>query len=191
MSPLLFVSRDCMKTTYSGSRTVLNCARNRFYQYANHLPNHLLSIELKYPDFFLPLFDLIRFILYYFVQAELFHANLRFQKEKNFEETLCLQPRQFVSISLHLRLYANYCSSAGFRWRQKCRFWIPRCLPFWAPFLFWLSRFLQAKLQTFHSNVLMRESYEKCCNWLKSRNTLWPHNLIFLISFVLLLSPKQ
>ena len=67
------------------------------------------SIELKYPDFFLPLFDLIRFILYYFVQAELFYANLRFQKEKNFEETLCSQPRQFVSISLHLRLYANYC----------------------------------------------------------------------------------
>ena len=100
----------------------MNCARRYFYQYANHLPNHLLSIELKYPDFFLPLFDLIRFILYYFVQAELFHANLRFQKETNFEETLCLQPRQFASISLHLRLYANYCSPAGFRWRQKYRF---------------------------------------------------------------------
>ena len=63
---------------------VLNCARRYFYQYANHLPNHLLSIELKYPDFFLPLFDLLRSILYYFVQAELFHANLRFQKEENF-----------------------------------------------------------------------------------------------------------
>ena len=100
----------------------MNSARRYFYQYANHLPNHLLSIELKYPDFFLPLIDLIRFILYYFVQAKLFHANLRFQKEKNFEETLCLQPRQLVSISLHLRLYANYCSSAGFRWRQKYRF---------------------------------------------------------------------
>ena len=66
----------------SGSRTVLNCARSCFYQYANHLPNHLLSIELKYPDFFLPLFDFLRFILYYFAQAEFFHANLRFQKEK-------------------------------------------------------------------------------------------------------------
>ena len=33
---------------------------------------------------FLPLFyrDLLRVILYYFVQAEFFHANLRFQKEK-------------------------------------------------------------------------------------------------------------
>ena len=33
-------------------RTVLNYARSCFYQYANHLPNHLLSIELKYPGFF-------------------------------------------------------------------------------------------------------------------------------------------
>ena len=30
----------------------MNCARRCFYQYANHLPNRLLSIELKYPDFF-------------------------------------------------------------------------------------------------------------------------------------------
>ena len=74
-----------------------------------------ISMQITYPityfpsnwnilTFFLPLFDLIRFILYYFVQAKLFHANLRFQKEKNFEETLCLQPRHFVSISLHLHL---------------------------------------------------------------------------------------
>ena len=80
---------------------------------------------------FFPTFRFVCFILYYFVQAEFFHDNLGFQKEKNFEETLCLQPRQFVFISLHLLLYANYCSSARFRWRQKCRFWIPRCLPFW------------------------------------------------------------
>ena len=34
------------------------------------------------------------------MQAEFFHVNLPFQKEKNVEETLCLQPRQFVSTSL-------------------------------------------------------------------------------------------
>ena len=99
---------------------------------------------------FLPLFDLFRFILYYFVQAEFFHANLRFQKEKkNFEETLCLQPWQFASTLLHLHLYANYCSSAGFRWGQKWRFWIPKWLPFWAPFLFWLSRFYKLSFRLF------------------------------------------
>ena len=100
---------------------------------------------------FLPLFDLFRFILYYFVQAEFFHANLRFQKgkKKNFEETLCLQPWQFASTLLHLHLYANYCSSAGFRWRQKWRFWIPKWLPFWAPVLFWLSRFYKLSFRLF------------------------------------------
>ena len=41
-----------MPEKQSGSRRVSNCARSCFYQYANHLPNHLLSIELKYPDFF-------------------------------------------------------------------------------------------------------------------------------------------
>ena len=43
-------------------------------------------------------------------------VNLRFQKEKNFEETLLVQPRQ---ISLYLHLYANYHSLGGFHWRQK------------------------------------------------------------------------
>ena len=41
-----------MRKKQPRSRTVLNCARSCFYQYANHLPNHLLSIELKYPGFF-------------------------------------------------------------------------------------------------------------------------------------------
>ena len=70
------------------------------------------SMQITYPITYFPsnwniltfFTDLLRFILYYFVQAEFFHANLRFQKKKNFEETLCLQPRQFASISLHLHL---------------------------------------------------------------------------------------
>ena len=115
------------------------------------------SMQITYPITYFPsnwnilsfFTDLCRFILYYFVQAEFFHANLCFQKKKNFEETLCLQPQQFASISLHLHLYANYCSSAGFRWRQKCRFWIPTWLPFWAPFLFWLSQFYNLSFRPF------------------------------------------
>ena len=71
-----------MPEKQSGSQAVLDCTRSCFYQYANNLSNHILSIELKYPDLFLPLFDLLRFILN-FVQAEFFHANLLFQKEKN------------------------------------------------------------------------------------------------------------
>ena len=45
-------------------------------------------------------------------------------------------------------------------------------LAFWGTPFILAIKILKAKLQTFHSNVLMRESYEKCCNWLKSRNTL-------------------
>ena len=69
------------------------------------------------------------------MQAELFHANLRFQKEKNFEETLCLQPRQCVSISLHLRLYANYCSSADFAGDKKIDFEFPNACLLGHPFI--------------------------------------------------------
>ena len=32
-------------------------------------------------------------------------------------------------------------------------------------------KILKAKLPTFHSNVLMRESYEKCCNATRFKNT--------------------
>ena len=96
------------------SNGFMNCARSCFYQYANHLPNHLLSIELKYPDFFTTFrFASFHFIL--FCASWVLSCEFTLSKGKNFEETLCLQPRHFVSISLHLRVYANYCSSAAFR----------------------------------------------------------------------------
>ena len=147
-----------MPEKQSGSRMVLNCTRSCFYQYANHLPNHLLSIELKYPDFFLPLFDLIRFILYYFVQAELFHANLRFQKEKNFEETLCLQPRQFVFYFASLTLICKLLFIRRISLETKISILNSQMLAFWGTPFILAIKILKAKLQTFHSNVLMRES---------------------------------
>ena len=136
----------------------MNCARSYFYQYANHLPNHLLSIELKYPDFFLPLFDLIRFILYYFVQAELFHANLRFQKEKNFEETLCLKPRQFVFYFASLTLICKLLFICRISLETKISILNSQMLAFWGTPFILAIKILKAKLQTFHSDLLMRES---------------------------------
>ena len=56
-------------TKQSGSRTVLNCARSCFFQYANHLPNHLLSIKLKYPDFFY--YFSICFVSFYIILCKL------------------------------------------------------------------------------------------------------------------------
>ena len=98
-------------------------------------------------------FDSFHFILFCASWALSWEFTLL--KGKNIEETLCLPPRQFVSTSLHLRLYANYYSSAGFPWRQKYRFWIPKCLPFGAPLFILAIKILKAKLQTFHSNVLL------------------------------------
>ena len=53
-----------------------------FCQYANHLPNHLLSIELKYPDFFLPLF--VSFVSFYIILCKLssFTRIFAFKKKK-------------------------------------------------------------------------------------------------------------
>ena len=69
-------------TKQSGSRTVLNWDRSCFFQYANHLPNHLLSIELKYPDFFLPLF--VSFVSFYIILCKLssFTGIFAFKKKK-------------------------------------------------------------------------------------------------------------
>ena len=138
-------------TKQSGSRTVLNCAGSCFFSVCKSPTQSLTFHQTEISWLFLLLFDLFHFILYYFVQAEFFHANLRFKKIKKFEETLCLQLRHIASISRHLHLYANYCSSTGFCWRQKCRFWIPRWLPFWAPFLFWLSRFYKLSFRLYIS----------------------------------------
>ena len=64
-----------------------------------------------------------------------------YKRKKKIEETLCLQPRWYICISFHLHLYANSPSFfCRFHWRQKCHLWFLRCLPFWAPCLFWLSR---------------------------------------------------
>ena len=69
-------------TKQSGSRTVLNWARSCFFQYANHLPNHLLSIKLKYPDFFS--YFSICFISFYIILCKLssFMRIYAFKKKK-------------------------------------------------------------------------------------------------------------
>ena len=61
---------------------VLNCTRSCFYQYANHLPNHLLSIKLKYPDFFYRFS--ICFVSFYIILCKLssFMLIYAFKKKK-------------------------------------------------------------------------------------------------------------
>ena len=78
-----------MREKQPGSRTVLNCARSCFYQYANHLPNHLLSIDLKYPGFFFWHFSIFS-VSFYNILCKLscFMRIYAFKRKKNFEETL-------------------------------------------------------------------------------------------------------
>ena len=78
------------------------------------------------------------------MQAEFFHGNFRFQKEKNFEETLCLQPRQFASISLHftytyMQITVHPPDFAG---EKKANFEFPDDYLFGHPFYFGYHDFI-------------------------------------------------
>ena len=86
------------------------------------------------------------------MQTELFHTNVRFQKDENFEETLCLQPRQFVPILLHKLLFIRWISL-----ETKISILNSQMLAFWGTLFILAIKILKANLQTFHSNVLMRE----------------------------------
>ena len=119
----------------------------------------------------LPLFDLLHFILYCFVQAEFFHVNLCFQKEKTSRKQCVYNHGNlylfrftyaYVQITVHLLDFAG---------DKNVDFEFPD-LAFLGTLFILAIKILKAKLQTFHSNVLMQEKYEKCCNWLKSRNML-------------------
>ena len=149
----------------------------------------ILSVKLIYRGFFATFqFASFPYILFLWKLSDSIMWIYSFKRKKHYH--LHLQPRQYMSISPHLHFYANYPSFGRFCWRQKCCLWFLRCLPFCAPYLFRLSRFFKLHSQTFHSSVLMQE--EKCCSWIKSCNTLQYHiTWFFLVSFVLLLSPKQ
>ena len=153
-----------MPERQTGSWTVSKCTWRCFYQSAIKSPTLSLTFHQNEISW-------LFFIVYYFCESWILSCELKLSKGKNFEETLCLQPWRYVSILLHLHLYANSPSFSGFRWRRHL--WFPRCLPFWAPYLFWLSRFSKFRFRlfipTFSWGKVMRI---KCCNWIKSHNTL-------------------
>ena len=156
----------------SGSQTVLNCARSCFYQYANHLPNHLLSIELKYPNFFYHF--LICFVSFYIILCKLssFMWIYPFKRKKTSRKRCVynhgnLYLLRFASLTLMCKLLFIRQSSL----ETKTSILNSQMLAFLGTLFILAIKILKAKLQTFHSNILMQESYEKCCNWLKSRNT--------------------
>ena len=83
--------------------------------------------------------------VYYFWESIILSCEFTLSKrKKNLRKCgVYMHSHSDTSISLHLHLYANYPSFGSFRWRQKYRLWFLRCLPFWAPCLFWRSGFFR------------------------------------------------
>ena len=140
----------------TGIWTVSNCARCCFLSICKSSNLSLTFHQTEISWLFLPLFDLLRITLYYFVQAEFFHVNLRSQKEKT-SRKLCVYNHGDSYLFRFTYTYANYPSSGGFPWRQKYRLAFPRCLPFGVPFLFWLWRFYKLWFRRFISTFLCGE----------------------------------
>ena len=98
-----------------------------------------------------------------FMKAKCFMWTNAFRRKKNVE-MLGLHPQRNMSIMRHLHSYIliNNPSFGGICWWQNCRLWFLRCLPFWAPRLFWLSRF----------NLDFSFQHVNAGNGIKSHNTL-------------------
>ena len=141
----------------------MNCARSYFYQYANHLPNHLLSIELKYPDFFLPLFD--SFFSFYIILCKLssFMRIYAFQRKKTSRKRCVYNHGNLYLFRFTYAYLQITVHPPDFAGDKNIDFEFPNACLLGHPFILAI-KILKAKLQTFHSNVLMRESLEKCSN---------------------------
>ena len=131
----------------------MNCARRYFYQYANHLPNHLLSIELKYPDFFYHFS--ICFVSFYIILCKLssFMRIYAFKRKKRggnvvFTTTaICIY---FASLTLICKLLFI----RRIALETKMSILNSQMLAFLGTLFTLAIKILKAKLQTFHINTL-------------------------------------
>ena len=141
----------------SGSRKVLNRARRCFYLYANHLPNHLLSIELKYPDFFYHFS--ICFVSFYIILCKLssFMRIYAF-KMKKLRGNVVVTTTEICIYFASLTLICKLLSTRRISLETNISILNSQMLAFWGTLFILAIKILKAKLQTFHSNVLMRES---------------------------------
>ena len=143
----------------------MNYARSCFYQFANHLPNHLLSIELKYPDFFFYHFS-ICFVSFYIILCKLssFIRIYAFKRKKKLRGNVVFTT---TAICIYFASFTLICKLLFIRrisLETKMSILNSQMLAFLGTPFILAIKILKAKLQTFHSNVLMRESKEKCCN---------------------------
>ena len=160
-----------MPEKQSGSRTVLNCARSCFQ-----------SMQITYPITYFPLnWNILTFLYHFSIWFVSFYIILcklssfmriyAFKRKKTSRKR-CVYNHgnlyQFCFTYAYMQITVNPPDFAG---DKNIDFEFPNACLLGTLFILAI-KILKAKLQTFHSNVLMRESYEKCCNWLKSRNTL-------------------
>ena len=115
--------------------------------------------------------------------------NFRFQKEKTWKklcvfnhDDMCLFGFTYTYMQITLHWWIIH-------WRHKCRLWFLRCLPFWTPCLFrdFLSFTSDFLFQLFNAGKI----WEMLQLNKVTHRALRQHKLILLVSFVLLLSPKQ
>ena len=135
----------------------MKCATCCFYQYANHLPKQVLSIELKYPDFFYHFW--ICFVSFYIILCKLnsfmrIYAFKRKKRRGNVVFTTTAICIYFASLKLICKLLFIHRISL----ETKMSSLNSQMLAFLGTLFILAIKILKAKLQTFHSNVLMRES---------------------------------
>ena len=121
-----------MPEKQTGCGMVLKCAQRCFLSV---FKSRTLLLTFHQTEIWRFYHFLICFLSFYiiFVLAEFFYM-----------------PWWFIYILLHLHL-----CKLPFMWRisleTKMLLWFPRCLPLWAPFLFWLSSFYKLSFSLFIS----------------------------------------
>ena len=127
------------------------------------------------------LFDLLRILLYYFCNSIILSCQFTLSKEKKlcrnvtFSTTaICIYSAS--STCTYLQITAHSANLAGDKNMAfltfLCFLSVSHMLAFWGTLFILTIQISLDSLQTFHSNFLMQESYEKCCNWIKSHNML-------------------
>ena len=171
---------------------VLNCARHYFYQYANHPPNHLLSIELKYPDFFFTTFRFASFHFILFCASWALSWEFTLSKGRKLRGNVVFTTTAICIYFASLMLICKLLFICRISLETKISILNSQMLAFWGhPFYFGYQDF-----KSYTSDFsLQRFNVGKLGEMLQlikvTQHTLRPHNLIFLLSFILLLSPKQ
>ena len=140
---------ECQKNKQE--QTVSDCGQSCFHQYANFLPFRSLGF---FDDF------LICFVSFYIYKSWILSYECMLSKGKKLWGNVCLQPRRYVSISLHF--FTPTCKFPFIRWislETKLLPLISQMLSFFPLLSFWLSRFFKLCFRLSFQLVKVLETY--------------------------------